>query len=79
MNKELTMLAQAPPPGVSAWCVDGKVNELEAGECYSSLVSAVSYLKLSVIQGPEDTPYEEGYFKLEINIPDRQLYKSTKM
>ena len=31
MNKELMMLAQAPPPGVSAWCVDGKVNELEAG------------------------------------------------
>lgn len=28
----------------------------------------------SVIQGPEDTPYEEGYFKLEINIPDRLNY-----
>jgi hypothetical protein len=31
MQKELMMLAQSPPPGVSAWSVDGKLNELEAG------------------------------------------------
>ena len=42
MNKELMMLAQAPPPGVSAWCVDGKVNELEAGMHPSHLTSLLS-------------------------------------
>lgn len=31
MQKELLMLAQSPPPGVSAWAVDGKINMLEAG------------------------------------------------
>lgn len=34
MNKELKMLSQAPPPGVSAWSVDGQLNMLEAGTNY---------------------------------------------
>lgn len=31
----------------------------------------VSDILLSEIQGPQDTPYENGIFKLEINIPKR--------
>ncbi len=31
MQQELKMIARSPPPGVSAWMVNGQVNDLEAG------------------------------------------------
>ena len=40
---------------------------------FSISFDSVDWLLIEVIQGPEDTPYEEGYFKLEINIPERYL------
>jgi ubiquitin-conjugating enzyme E2 T len=69
MKKELEMLSNDPPPGISAWLKDDLLNVLEAStKC--SIIFEINCLFLA-IQGPQGTPYERGTFKLEINVPDR--------
>ena len=59
MNKELEQFNSSPPPGISCW-QKSESNSLE--------------LEAS-ITGPEDTPYENGVFTLNICIPDRYPFE----
>ena len=59
MNKELEQFNSCPPPGISCW-QKSESNSLE--------------LEAS-ITGPEDTPYENGVFTLNICIPDRYPFE----
>jgi ubiquitin-conjugating enzyme E2 T len=55
MKKELKILNDSPPPGISCWLKDeDKLDVLEAS-----------------IKGPNGSPYENGTFHLSVNIPDR--------
>lgn len=58
MKHELSMLENDPPPGISCWRVDDKINELKAS-----------------ILGNEDTPFENGVFKLEISLTERYPFE----
>ena len=55
LQKEITMLHRDPPPGAWAGPIDGK---------------PLTELEAR-IQGPADTVYEAGVFKLSIHIPMR--------
>ena len=59
MNKELEQFHSSPPPGISCW---------------QKSDSNVLELEASII-GPDDTPYENGVFRLEIRIPDRYPFE----
>jgi len=55
MQKEIKKLSKSPPPGISAWPADEN-----------------SLHKLQVqLQGPADTPYEQGLFRLDVCVPPR--------
>ena len=55
MKKELKILNDSPPPGISCWLKDeDKLDALEA-----------------TIKGPKNSPYEGGTFHLTVNIPER--------
>ncbi len=62
MRKEVQMLTNDPPFGVSCWPKEGKLDCLEAK-----------------LQGAQETPYEGGTFKLEINIPDRYPFEPPQV
>ena len=55
MKHEMEMLDDDPPPGVCVW-----------PHPKDSLTSLRAQ-----IEGPSDTPYENGTFELEILIPER--------
>jgi ubiquitin-conjugating enzyme E2 T len=55
LQKELTGLATAPPPGVAAWPADGASMQRLAAQ----------------LDGPPGTVYEGGVFQLDVRIPDR--------
>ena len=55
VQKEVASLASSPPPGVAAWPADG---------------IALTHLE-ATIEGPVETVYEGGLFKVDIQIPDR--------
>merc|ERR1711973_837088 len=52
------MLEKEPPPSVSCWQVEGKLQEMKAS-----------------ILGSEETPFANGVFNLDINIPDRYPFE----
>lgn len=58
MQWELKQLSNSPPPGVVAWPADG---------------ASLSHLEAQ-IEGPQDTVYEGGVFRLDIQIPERRVY-----
>ncbi|KAH7434073.1 hypothetical protein KP509_07G099900 [Ceratopteris richardii] len=59
LQRELKMLQNDPPPGVSAWpCDDHVLTHLQAQ-----------------IHGPQETVYANGLFKLDIQIPDRYPFE----
>lgn len=55
VQKEIKRLAKSPPPGISAW----PANE-----------NSITQLQVQM-QGPPDTPYELGLFRLEVCLPPR--------
>jgi ubiquitin-conjugating enzyme E2 T len=57
------MLEKDPPPGVSCWPKSD---------------DQIFELE-AVIQGPENTPYEKGNFKLEISVPERYPFDPPKV
>lgn len=64
MRVELGMLEKSPPPGISAWPKGDKMTALEA---------SMKIIKFNVsieIQGPSDTPYENGIFLLDISLAE---------
>ncbi|XP_033752814.1 ubiquitin-conjugating enzyme E2 T-like [Pecten maximus] len=62
MKKEIQMLSQSPPHGISCWPKDDKIDELEAQ-----------------ILGGDGTPYENGIFKIEIQVPERYPFEPPKV
>jgi ubiquitin-conjugating enzyme E2 T len=64
MKKEIEQFNISPPPGISCW---------PKNEC-----NALDDLEASMI-GPEDTPYENGVFKLNIRIPDRYPFEPPQI
>ncbi|XP_060080861.1 ubiquitin-conjugating enzyme E2 T-like [Ylistrum balloti] len=62
MKKEIKMLSESPPHGISCWPKDDKIDQLEAQ-----------------ILGGEGTPYENGIFKIEIQIPERYPFEPPKV
>ncbi|XP_069133750.1 ubiquitin-conjugating enzyme E2 T-like [Argopecten irradians] len=62
MKKEIQMLSESPPHGISCWPKDEKIDELEAQ-----------------IIGGEGTPYENGIFKIDIQIPERYPFEPPKV
>lgn len=67
IRKEITMLTNDPPPGVVFFPVgsdDGK-EILDKFEAQ--------------ITGPEETPYSEGIFRLEVSIPPRYPFEPPKV
>lgn len=81
LAKEIKMLAEDPPPGVTAWPVSDSIDKLEAREsmtCFrSNSQGSVTHIDRSIalnsteIQGPPGSPYEEGTFTLGIAVPSR--------
>lgn len=61
--KELKLLAEDPPPGVSAWPVDD---------------ASMRHLHAQM-QGPEGTPYASGTFTLELHLPERYPFEPPKV
>eukprot|EP00606_Chrysophyceae_sp_TOSAG23-5_P001381 GSChrysophyteH2.ASY1.ANO1.1163.1 assembled CDS len=55
VRRELEMLATEPGPGISAWPIDD-----------SDMMNLEAQ-----IQGPEDSPYAEGTYTLNLQIPER--------
>jgi ubiquitin-conjugating enzyme E2 T len=55
LQRELTQLTSAPPPGVAAWPADGASLQRLAAQ----------------LDGPRGTVYEGGVFALDVRIPDR--------
>ena len=64
IKKEIEQFNISPPPGISCW---------PENEC-----NALDDLEASMI-GPEDTPYENGVFKLNIRIPDRYPFEPPQI
>ncbi|XP_021348128.1 ubiquitin-conjugating enzyme E2 T-like isoform X1 [Mizuhopecten yessoensis] len=62
MKKEIQMLSESPPHGISCWPKDDKIDQLEAQ-----------------ILGVEGTPYENGIFRIEIQIPERYPFEPPKV
>ncbi|RKP15093.1 ubiquitin-conjugating enzyme/RWD-like protein, partial [Piptocephalis cylindrospora] len=59
IGRELKQLSQDPPPGVAAWLVDD---------------SDTSKLKAQ-LDGPEDTPYFGGLFRLSLTLPSQYPFR----
>lgn len=68
MKRELEMLEKHPPPGISAWPFEDSMTHLHARK-FAILISRAE------IQGPKDSPFEGGTFKLNIQIPDRYPFE----
>ena len=64
MKKEMQQFNCSPPPGISCWS--------------KSESSALDELEASMI-GPQDTPYENGLFRLNIRIPDRYPFEPPQI
>ncbi|XP_028397624.1 ubiquitin-conjugating enzyme E2 T-like [Dendronephthya gigantea] len=62
IKKELKILGSDPPPGISCWMVDDRIDHLHGN-----------------IIGSEDTPYCDGIFKLDLNIPERYPFQPPKV
>lgn len=62
LAKEMHRLEFDPPHGVSAWCREDSVDEIDA-----------------VLQGPADSPYENGSFKLHISVPVNYPFAPPKV
>ena len=60
MKKELDQFNSSPPPGISC--------------CPKNECNALDELEASII-GPEDTPYENGVFRLNIRVPERYPFE----
>ena len=87
MHRELRMLETEPPPGVSAWPKDeNKIHEVSGREptalaalsplsltspVLTTLPTSLAAQLEAVIQGPPDTVYEEGSFRLNVTVPSR--------
>jgi ubiquitin-conjugating enzyme E2 T len=63
ITKELSMLANDPGPGISAWPVD---------ESNMMLLQAQ-------IQGPQESPYQGGLYNLTVDIPDRYPFEPPRV
>lgn len=63
LAKELPQLSTNPPVGISCWPKDE---------------SRLDILEAN-ITGPENTPYANGIFKLELEIPDRYPFEPPKV
>jgi ubiquitin-conjugating enzyme E2 T len=63
IRKELEMLATDPGPGISAWPAND--NNMMQLEAQ--------------IQGPQDSPYQEGLYTLKIDIPDRYPFEPPRV
>jgi ubiquitin-conjugating enzyme E2 T len=63
IKKELEMLATDPGPGISAWPVDDS-----------------NMMRLEAqIQGPQESPYQEGLYTLSLDIPDRYPFEPPRV
>ena len=63
VRKELKMLYEEPPPGISAWArEEDSLREIDA-----------------VICGAEGTPYAGGHFKLQLSMPQRYPFEPPKV
>ena len=62
-RKELQMLYEDPPPGISAWWA----NEADAREVEA------------VVVGAEGTPYADGRFRLHLSVPQRYPFEPPKV
>lgn len=63
LKRELLRMCEKPPPGISLSQKDDKN----------------LYILEAVIVGPEDSPYEDGVFKLEITIPENYPFSPPAM
>lgn len=63
IRKELEMLATDPGPGISAWPLDD---------------NNMMHLQAQ-IQGPQESPYQEGLYSLTIDIPDRYPFEPPRV
>ena len=63
MAREIQTLSTEPPPGVCAWPKDE---------------SRLDRLEAE-IEGPPDSPYERGVFRLDVAIPDRYPFEPPKV
>ena len=63
MKKEIEMLANDPGPGISAW---------PANDDNMMILQAQ-------IQGPQESPYQEGLYSLTIDIPDRYPFEPPRV
>lgn len=63
ITKELSMLANDPGPGISAWPAD---------ESNMMVLQAQ-------IQGPQESPYQGGLYNLIIEIPDRYPFEPPRV
>ena len=87
VQKELKMIYEEPPPGISAWAREDNLRELEAG-MHSAMCGTQAYLLSSlrpcvpsdpVVQGAEGTPYANGRFRLHISMPLRYPFEPPKV
>jgi hypothetical protein len=66
IRKEISMLSTDPPPGVVFFPLgEGNKEVLDKFEAQ--------------ITGPEETPYSEGIFRLEVSIPPRYPFEPPKV
>jgi len=61
--KETALLETAPPPGVTAWRVDG---------------DSMTHWQ-ALLRGPADTPYVGGSFKLDVRVPGRYPFEPPSL
>ena len=64
LKKEIERFEKSPPPGISCWPKD---------EC-----NALEELEANM-WGPPDTPYENGLFRLRIQVPDRYPFEPPQI
>lgn len=79
------MLEHDPPPGIVCYPVNDNCTHLEARKTMLSKVILALYrtkILLSFfkdIKGPVDSPFENGTFKLDVEIPQRYPFDPPQM
>jgi ubiquitin-conjugating enzyme E2 T len=63
MLREVALLQTQPPSGIAAWPEDQQ---------------DMDHIT-AVIQGPQDSPYASGQFKLSITVPERYPFEPPKV